>query len=79
MSTNPIRVATAVISNRIFAGRLNKAGDAFKGERFDVTSDVMKAVIDKIGVGFEANVEVGGEPKYVIRVTEYEPPTPDAA
>lgn len=54
---NPIRVATAALSNRIFAGRPTKDGMGFKEPRYDVTGDVLRAVRDMIGVGNE--IEVG--------------------
>ena len=59
--TNPIRVATAAISGRIFAGRPTKDGMAFKEPRYDVTSDVLRAIVDKIGIGNEVSVECGDD------------------
>ena len=35
--TNPIRVATAALSGRIFAGRPTKDGAGFGEPRYDVT------------------------------------------
>ena len=66
--TSSIRVATAALSERIYAGRPNKAGDGFKGERHDVTSDVLRAVRDKVGVGNEVTVECDGKPEFRIAV-----------
>ena len=51
--TNPIRVATAALSGRIFAGRPTKDGAGFKEPRYDVTSDVLVARIAEL----EAEVE----------------------
>lgn len=74
--SNPIRVATAVLSERIFAGRLTKDGRGFKEPRYDVTSDVLKAVKDKIGIGHEVTVECNGVPEYRIAILPIEEPTP---
>lgn len=41
------RIATSPLTGRVFMGRVNVAGTAFIGEKQDVTSDVLKAVIDK--------------------------------
>lgn len=41
------RIAVSPLTGRIFRGRVNKAGDAFIGEKQDVTSDVLKAVVEK--------------------------------
>ena len=65
-----LRIATAALSGRIFAGRVNKAGDIFLDGKIDVTSDVLKAVIDKVTPGYIATVEVDGKPKYEIEVRE---------
>lgn len=72
----PIRVATAALSGRIYAGRPTKDGFGFKEPRFDVTSDVLKAVRDKIGVGNQVNVECDGEVMFRIAVMPPEDPTP---
>lgn len=66
--SNPIRVATAALSERIFAGRVTKDGRGFKEPRYDVTSDVLKAVKDKIGIGNEVTVECNGVPEYRIAI-----------
>lgn len=75
--SNPIRVATAALSGRIFAGRLNKAGTGFLEPRFDVTSDVLKAVKDKIEIGHEVTVECNGVPQYRIAILPIEDATHD--
>lgn len=68
MSDNPIRVATAALSERIFAGRPTKDGTGFKEPRYDVTSDVLVAIRDKVGIGNEINVETGGVVEFRIAV-----------
>ena len=42
------RIACTAIGGRIIQGRVNKAGDSFAGQTKDVTSDVLKAMIDKL-------------------------------
>ena len=42
------RIACTGIGGRIMSGRVNKAGDAFVGTPKDVTSDVLKAIIEKL-------------------------------
>jgi hypothetical protein len=80
MSAQPIRVATAALSERIFAGRPTKDGMGFKEPRYDVTSDVLKAVFDKIGMNHEVTVECDGVPQYRIAILppNLNPETPNA-
>ena len=64
------RIACSPLSGRIHMGRVNKAGNAFVGEKTDVTSDVLRAVIEKAqyhGGTFE--IEGGGE-KWSVTVTK---------
>lgn len=72
---NPIRVATAVLSERIFAGRPTKDGRGFKEPRYDVTSDVLVAIHNKVGLGNEIVVECDGRPAFTIAVMPI-PPLP---
>lgn len=65
-----LRVATALLSNQIFAGYPTKKGDGFRGHRHDVTSDVLKAVIDHIGDGKTVVVLADGVPTYEISVAK---------
>jgi hypothetical protein len=59
---HPIRVGTAALSKRIYAGWPTKDGRGFKEPRYDVTSDVLLAIRDKVGIGNEVEVakENGG-------------------
>ena len=66
--SNPIRLATAAISGRIFAGRPTKDGMSFKEPRYDVTSDALKAVMDHIGVGMQADIVSEGEIVCTIKI-----------
>jgi len=55
-------IATSPLTGRIFLGRVNKDCTAFVGEKKDVTSEVLKALIDKAehhGGTFE--IEGGGK------------------
>jgi hypothetical protein len=62
------RIACAALTGRIFMGLVNKAGDSFVGSKQDVTSDVLKAVIDKAAHhGGSFDVEGGGE-KWTVTV-----------
>jgi len=67
---SPIRLATTALSGRIYAGHPNKAGDGFRGERYDVTSDVLKTVAEHIGMNREATVSIGGKAAYTITIKE---------
>ena len=40
-------IATSQLTGRIYSGRTNKTGTSFAGKKIDVTSEVLKAVIDK--------------------------------
>lgn len=63
-----LRVATTALANRIYAGHPCKDGLGFKAGRVDVTSDVLKAIGEFVGVGNEVTVECEGEPKFRIAV-----------
>lgn len=67
-----IRVATAALSERIFAGRPTKDGLGFKEPRYDVTSDVLVAIKDKVGIGNEVIVEADGVPQFRIAILPVE-------
>lgn len=66
--SNPIRVATAALSGRIFAGRPTKDGMGFKEPRYDVTSDALKAVMDHIGIGNQADIVSDGKIVCTIKI-----------
>jgi len=62
------RIACSPLTGRILQGRVNKAGYAFIGEKRDVTSDVLRAVIEKAdfhGGTFEIE---GGDKKWTVTV-----------
>ena len=63
------RIGVSPLTGRVFQGRVNKAGNAFVGEKKDITSDVLKAVIEKAefhGGSFEIE---GGGMKYTVTVS----------
>lgn len=65
------RIAVSPITGRVFQGRVNKAGNAFVGEKKDVTSDVLRAVVEKAEYhGGQFEIE-GGEKTWVVTVTQY--------
>lgn len=64
------RIATAALTGRIYMGRPSADGTHLIGNKQDVTSDVLKAVIDKAdyhGGSFEID---GGGRKWVVTVSE---------
>ena len=63
-------IACSPLTGRIHMGRVNKQGTAFVGEKKDVTSDVLRAVIEKAayhGGAFE--IEAGAE-KWTVTVAK---------
>ena len=74
--SNPIRIATAAISGRIFAGRPTKDGMGFKEPRYDVTSDALKAVMDHIGMNRQADIVSDGQVVCTIKIVATKAPTP---
>lgn len=63
-----LRVAMAALSHRIYAGYPSKDGMSFRGPRHDVTSDVLKAISEYVGIDQEKTVTVDGVPQFVIAV-----------
>jgi hypothetical protein len=67
-----IRVARMALSGRIHAGRPSKDGKTFIGGGDDVTSDVIKAIIEFVGVNMTHQITVDGKPLYEITVKKIE-------
>ena len=64
-------IATSPLTGRIYSGQVNKSMTAFVGEKKDVTSEVLKAVIDKAeyhGGSFE--IEGAGQ-KWTVTVVAH--------
>ncbi len=65
-----MRIATSPLTGRIHAGRVNKAGNAFVGEKRDVTSDVLCAVIEKAAYhGGSFDIQSSDGSKWIVTVT----------
>lgn len=62
------RVAKSPMTNRIYAGRVCRDGVTWQAGKTDVTSDVLKAVVDLVTPGHTLSVSVGGKPAYEITV-----------
>lgn len=69
-----LRIACTAINKRIMAGKIGKNNFDFIGTPIDVTSDVMKAIIDKIGVGKTDVITINGVPTYEIEVRQIDLP-----
>jgi hypothetical protein len=67
---NPIRVQLSPLTLRIYAGRVNKAGDTWSGEKFDVTSDVFGAVIEMVRPGNKTTVTRQDGKQFEVEVRE---------
>jgi hypothetical protein len=63
-------IACSPLTGRIYEGRVNKRGTEFTGEKRDVTSDVLRAVIEKSEYhGGSFDIEGGGR-RWVVTVKE---------
>lgn len=67
-----LRLATAALSRRIYAGYATKAMDRLREPRHDVTSDVLRTVIEHVGVGNAVTVNVDGQAAFEIVVRALE-------
>ena len=64
----PLRIGCSPLTGTIFAGHVLKDGVTWSANKTDVTSDVLKAVIDKIGVGNTSVITVAGKPAFEISI-----------
>jgi hypothetical protein len=64
-----LRVACGALGG-IYAGKVKANGVEWCEGKEDVTSDVLRAIIEYVEPGYEMDVNVNGEPKYRIAVTE---------
>lgn len=67
------RIAVSPLTGRIHIGRVNKEGTAFVGEKRDVTSDVLRCVVEKAefhGGSFDIQA---GDQKWIVTVTKDNP------
>ena len=66
-------IAMSPITGRIYSGRANKSLTSWEGAKKDVTSDVLKAVIEKAQYhGGSFDIEGSDGSKYVLTVTKEE-------
>ena len=64
------RLACSPLTGTIFLGTVNKGGNAFIGNKADVTSDFLRAVIEKAEYhGGQFDIQTGNE-KWVVTVTK---------
>lgn len=68
MTTKNLRVAHSPLTGTIYCGHVLKDGRTWAANKTDVTSDVLGAVIEKIGAGETIVVRANGVPKYEISV-----------
>lgn len=65
-----VRIGVSPLTGRIFRGRVNRDRTAFIGQKEDITSDVLRAVVEKAefhGGAFE--IEAGGR-KWAVTVSD---------
>ncbi len=63
-------IAVSPLTGRIYQGRVNKAGTAFVGQKKDITSDVLRAIIEKAVYHRGVFEIVGGGTKYTVTVKQ---------
>ncbi len=63
-------IATSPLTGRIYSGRTNKTGDCFVGQKQDVTSQVMRALIDKAEYHGGEFLIKGGDRTWEVTVRE---------
>lgn len=67
-------IACSPLTGRIFTGRTDKAGTHFVGQKKDVTSEVLGAIIGKAEFhGGDFTIEHNGVPLYRVYVTKLTP------
>ena len=64
------RIACSPLTGRIHIGRTNAAGTVFVGEKRDVTSDVLRAIIEKAEFHSGTFDIEGGGRKWIVVVTK---------
>lgn len=64
------RLACSPLTGTIFLGTVNKDGNAFIGTKTDMTSDFLRAVVEKADYhGGQFDIQTGNE-KWVVTVTK---------
>jgi len=63
-------IATSPLTGRIFSGRVNKDRTAFIGKKQDVTSEVLKAIIEKAEFHNGTFEIQGGDRKWTVSIEQ---------
>ena len=71
-----LRLAVSACGEKVYIGKVSKDGIRFSGKKKDVTSDFIKAIIDKFK-NSTAIIGTKGEIQYEIIVRELPPSTED--
>lgn len=66
------RIGVSPLTGRVLMGRVNKAGNAFVGEKRDITSDFLRAIIEKSEFHGGAFDIEAGDKKWVVKVEQAE-------
>lgn len=61
-------IATSPLTGRIYSGRASKDGSYFVGDKKDVTSEVLKAILDKAAFHGGLFEIVAGDDKWIVKV-----------
>lgn len=67
--SKPLRLAVAALTGNVYAGRVSKDGRTLTDGKQDVTSDFLKAVVDRFE-GVEHIIRVSNGKQYKVMVTE---------
>ena len=63
-------IAVSPLTGRVLRGRVNKSESAFVGEPEDITSDILRVIIEKADFhGGQFDIEGGGR-KWIVEVKE---------
>jgi hypothetical protein len=70
--SKPLRLAVAALTKNVYVGRVSKDGRTFTDGKQDVTSDFLKAVVDRFE-GVEHTIRVDDGTSYTVMVTKVAP------
>lgn len=74
--SKPLRLAVAALTKNVYVGRISKDGRTFMDGKQDVTSDFLKAVVDRfLGVSHTIRVSDGKEYTVFVQEVVERPPT----
>lgn len=67
------QIQVSPLSGRVYQGRINKAGNAFIGEKDDITGQVFRAITE-LGLFHGGTIDiVGGDHKWIVTVKKTAP------